>query len=35
VGKIDLAPFIAFILAFGLSFALRREHLANWLGATN
>ena len=35
MGKIDLAPFIAFILAFGLSFALRREHLANWLGAAN
>ena len=35
MGKIDLAPFIAFIFAFGLSFALRREHLANWLGAAN
>ena len=35
MGKIDLAPFIAFVMAFGLSFALRREHLANWLGAAN
>jgi len=35
VGKIDLAPFIAFAMAFGLSFVLRREQLANWLGATN
>ena len=35
MGKIDLAPFITFILAFGLSFALRREQLASWLGAAN
>lgn len=34
-GKIDLAPFIAFALAFGLSFVLRHEQLAKWLGATN
>ncbi len=35
MGKIDLAPFIAFALAFGLSFVLRYEQLAKWLGATN
>ena len=35
MGKIDLAPFIAFAMAFGLSFVLRREQLANWLGVTN
>jgi uncharacterized protein YggT (Ycf19 family) len=33
VRKIDLAPFIAFSLAYGLSFVLRHDHLASWLGA--
>ena len=33
VRKIDLAPFLAFSFAYGLSFVLRHDHLAAWLGA--
>ena len=35
IGKIDLAPFIALALAYGLSFALRHEQIAAWLQSTS
>ncbi len=31
VGKVDLAPFLAMAVAYGLSFAIRHEQLAGWL----
>ena len=31
VGKVDLAPFLALGLMYGLSFALRHTQLAAWL----
>ena len=31
VGKVDLAPFLALALMYGLSFALRHAQLAAWL----
>ena len=31
LGKLDLAPFLAMAIAYGLSFALRHKQLAAWL----
>ena len=35
VGKLDLAPFLAFSAAYGLSFLLQHHQLAAWLSAGN
>ena len=31
IGKIDLAPFVVMVFAYGLSYILRHDHLASWL----
>ena len=31
VGKVDLAPFVVMVFAYGLSYILRHDQLASWL----